>query len=155
MTYYTLLGDTFYELEMYDKVEGEELQEFFEGIDVFVKKEWNFIPVGNDEIKYTLEIKSIEEDDSGEDSFIVSIYNKKQDVIWSKTFEDIFSAYSFYDTMKSHLVHNFIVNLILSLNDEKQDRDEALLRFNKLLVEYVNKVNSNNPVNLRVNYNYV
>lgn len=155
MTYYTLLGDTFYELEMYDKVEGEELQEFFEGIDVFVKKEWNYIPVGNDEIKYTLELKSIEEDDSGEDSFIVSIYNKKQDVIWSKTFEDIFSAYSFYDTMKSHHVHNFIVNLIMSLNDAKQDRDEALLRFNRLLVEYFNKVNSNNPVNLRVNYNYV
>lgn len=151
MTYYTLLGDTFYELEMYDKVEGEELKEFFEGIDVFVKKEWNYIPVGNDEIKYTLELKSIEEDEE-EDSFIVSIYNKKQDVIWSKSFVDIFSAYSFYDTMKSHHVHNFIVNL---LNDAKQDRDEALLRFNKLLVEYFNKVNSNNPVNLRVNYNYV
>lgn len=152
MTYYTLLGDTFYELEMYDKVEGEELQEFFEGIDVFIKKEWNYIPVGNDEIKYTIELKSTDEE---EDTFSVSIYNKKQDVIWSKTFEDIFSAYSFYDTMKSHHVHNFIVNLILSLNDMKQDRDEALLRFNKLLVEYFNKVNAGNPINIRVNYNYV
>lgn len=153
MTYYTLLGDTFYELEVYDKVEGEELQEFFEGIDIFVKKEWNFIPVGNDEIKYTLELKSINNDE--DESFIVSIYDRKQDMIWSKSFEDIFSAYSFYDTMKSHHVHNFIVNLILSLNDTKEDRDFALLRFNKLLVEYFNKVNSGNPIDIRVNYNYV
>lgn len=151
MTYYTLLGDTFYELEVYDKVEGDELQEFFEGIDVFVKKEWNYIPVGNDEIKYTIELKSIE-DGEGDDLFSVSIYDRNQDVIWSKSFEDIFSAYSFYDTMKSHHVHNYIVNCIKSLNE---DRDFALLRFNKLLVEYFNKVNSGNPIDIRVNYNYV
>ena len=72
--------------------------------------------------------------------------------IWSKSFEDIFSAYSFYDTMKSHHVHNFIVNLILALNE---DRDFALLRFNKLLIGFYNKVNSGNPIDIRVNYNYV
>ena len=150
MTYYTLFLGKFYELEMYDKVEGEELQEFFEGIDVFIKREWNFLPTGNDEIKYTIELKSTDDDDS----FSVSIYDKNQNAIWSKSFEDIFSAYSFYDTMKSHHVHNFIVNCILSLNDPKEDRDFALLRFNKLLVEYFNKVNSGNPINIRVNYNY-
>ena len=149
MTHYTMVGSTFYELEMYDKVEGEDLQEFFEGIKKKKKKEWNFLPAGNDEIKYTLELKDTNDE---EDSFKVSILNRNLDVIWSKSFEDIFSAYSFYDTMKSHHVHNFIVNLILSL---KQDRDFALLRFNKLLVEYFNKVNSGNPINLRVNYNYV
>lgn len=152
MTYYTLFGDTFFELEIYDKVEGDELQEFFEGIDVFVKKEWRFVPTGNDEIKYTLELKSTNEE---EDTFRVSIYNRNLDEIWSKSFEDIFSAYSFYDTMKSHHVHNFIVNCILSLNDSNQDRDFALLRFNKLLVDYFNKVNSGNPIDIRVNYNYV
>ena len=153
MTYYTLLGDTFYELEVYDKVEGEELQEFFEGIDVFVKREWNFLPTGNDEIKYTIELKSIiDNDDEEDDSFSVSIYDRKQEVIWSKSFEDIFSAHSFYDTMKSHHVHNYIVNYIKSLNE---DRDFALLRFNKLLVEFFNKVNSGNPIDIRVNYNYV
>lgn len=152
MTYYTLFGDTFFELEIYDKVEGDELQEFFEGIDVFVKKEWRFVPTGNDEIKYTLELKSTNEE---EDTFRVSIYNRNLDVIWSKSFEDIFSAYSFYDTMKSHHVHNFIVNCILSLNDSNQDKDFALLRFNKLLVDYFNKVNSGNPIDIRVNYNYV
>ena len=151
MTYYTLFGDTFFELEIYDKVEGDELQEFFEGIDVFVKKEWRFVPTGNDEIKYTLELKSTNEE---EDSFSVSIYNRNLEEIWSKSFEDIFSAYSFYDTMKSHHVHNFIVNCILSLNDPNQDKDFALLRFNKLLVDYFNKVNSGNPINIRVNYNY-
>lgn len=151
MTYYTLFLGKFYELEMYDKVEGEELQEFFEGIDVFIKREWNFLPTGNDEIKYTIELKSTDDDDS----FKISIYDKNQDVIWSKSFEDIFSAYSFYDTMKSHHVHNFIVNLILALNDTKEDRDFALLRFNKLLVDYFNKVNSGNPIDIRVNYNYV
>lgn len=149
-----MISGTFYELEVYDKVEGDELQEFFEGIDVFVKKEWNFLPTGNNEIKYTIELKSIG-DEEGEDSFSVSIYDKNQDIIWSKSFEDIFTAYSFYDTMKSHHVHNFIVNLIISLNDVKEDRDFALLRFNKLLVDYFNKVNSGNPIDIRVNYNYV
>lgn len=148
MTYYTLFLGKFYELEMYDKVEGEELQEFFEGIDVFIKREWNFLPTGNDEIKYTIELKSTDDDDS----FKISIYDKNQEVIWSKSFEDIFSAYSFYDTMKSHHVHNFIVNLILALNE---DRDFALLRFNKLLIGFYNKVNSGNPIDIRVNYNYV
>ena len=152
MTYYTMVGNTFYELETYDKVEGDDLQEFFEGIDVFVSKEWNFLPTGDDEIKYTLELKSIDDEDN---TFLISIYDRKREVIWSKSFEDIFSAYSFYDTMKSHHVHNFIVNLILSLNDTKEDRDFALLRFNKLLVDYFNKVNSGNPINIRVNYNYV
>lgn len=151
MTYYTLFGGTFYELETYEKVEGEELQEFFEGIDVFIKKEWNYLPTGNDEIKYTLELKN----DDEEDSFMLSIYNRNQDMIWSKSFEDIFSAYSFYDTMKSHHVHNFIVNLIISLNDAKEDRDFALLRFNKLVEKHFHKVNSDIPVDIRVSYNYV
>ena len=152
MTHYTMVGGTFYELETYDKVEGEELQEFFEGIDVFVKKEWNFLPTGNDGIKYTLELKATNDE---EDSFSVSIYNKKQEVIWSKSFKDIFTAYAFYDTMKSQYVHNFIVNCIMSLNNENEDRDFALLRFNKLLVEHFNKVNSDIPIDIRVNYNYV
>lgn len=147
-----MVGNTFYELETYDKVERDDLQEFFEGIDVFVSKEWNFLPTGDDEIKYSLELKSIDDEDN---TFLISIYDRKREVIWSKSFEDIFSAYSFYDTMKSHHVHNFIVNLILSLNDTKEDRDFALLRFNKLLVDYFNKVNSGNPINIRVNYNYV
>ena len=77
MTYYTLFLGKFYELEMYDKVEGEELQEFFEGIDVFIKREWNFLPTGNDEIKYTIELKSTDDDDS----FKISIYDKNQDLV--------------------------------------------------------------------------
>lgn len=152
MTHYTMVGSTFYELETYDKVEGEELQEFFEGIDVFVKREWNYLPPGNDEIKYSIELKSTVNNEY--ESFVISIYDRKRNVIWSKLFVDIFSAYSFYDTMKSHQVHNYIVNFISSLNDKNQDRDIALLRFDKLVVDYFNKVNPGNPINIRVSYNY-